>query len=37
MAEVIARRAIVTALARARGEQVPIPASTTTYAGGAIA
>ena len=28
MAEVIARRAIVTALARARGEDVPIPAST---------
>jgi carbon-monoxide dehydrogenase medium subunit len=31
MAEVIARRAIVAALARARGQLVPIPASTTTY------
>ena len=37
MAEVIARRAIVTALARARGEQVPVPASAATYAGGASA
>jgi CO/xanthine dehydrogenase FAD-binding subunit len=37
MAEVIARRAIVTALARARGERVPVPASAATYAGGAIA
>jgi CO/xanthine dehydrogenase FAD-binding subunit len=35
MAEVIARRAIAIALARARGEQVPIPASAATYAGGA--
>jgi CO/xanthine dehydrogenase FAD-binding subunit len=33
MAEVIARRAIATALARARGEQVPVPASATTFAG----
>jgi CO/xanthine dehydrogenase FAD-binding subunit len=32
MANVIARRAIVVALARARGEHVPIPASTATYA-----
>jgi CO/xanthine dehydrogenase FAD-binding subunit len=32
MAEVIARRAIVVALARARGEHVPIPASAATYA-----
>jgi CO/xanthine dehydrogenase FAD-binding subunit len=32
MAEVIARRAIVIALARARGEHVPIPASAATYA-----
>jgi len=31
MAEVIARRAIVAALARARGQLVLIPASTTTY------
>lgn len=31
MAEVIARRAIVAALARARGQRVPIPASTTAY------
>jgi len=31
MAEVIARRAIVAALARARGQLVPIPASTATY------
>jgi CO/xanthine dehydrogenase FAD-binding subunit len=37
MAEVIARRAIATALARARGERVSVPASATTYAGGAIA
>jgi CO/xanthine dehydrogenase FAD-binding subunit len=33
MAEVIARRAIVTALARARGEHVPIPASAATTPG----
>jgi CO/xanthine dehydrogenase FAD-binding subunit len=33
MAEVIARRAITTALARARGEQVPVPASAATFAG----
>ena len=32
MAEVIARRAILIALARARGEHVPIPASAATYA-----
>jgi CO/xanthine dehydrogenase FAD-binding subunit len=32
MAEVIARRAIVAALARARGEHVPIPASAATHA-----
>jgi carbon-monoxide dehydrogenase medium subunit len=32
MANVIARRAIVVALARARGERVPIPASAATYA-----
>ena len=32
MAEVIARRAIVAALARARGEHVPIPASAATIA-----
>jgi CO/xanthine dehydrogenase FAD-binding subunit len=32
MAEVIARRAIVAALARARGEYVPIPASAATHA-----
>ena len=32
MANVIARRAIVVALARARGEHVPIPASAATYA-----
>jgi CO/xanthine dehydrogenase FAD-binding subunit len=32
MAEVIARRAIVVALVRARGEHVPIPASAATYA-----
>jgi len=32
MANVIARRAIVAALARARGEHVPIPASASTYA-----
>jgi len=31
MAEVIARRAISAALARARGEDVPIPASAATY------
>ena len=31
MANVIARRAIVVALARARGEHVPIPASASTY------
>jgi CO/xanthine dehydrogenase FAD-binding subunit len=31
MAEVIARRAIVAALARARGEQVPIPATAATH------
>jgi CO/xanthine dehydrogenase FAD-binding subunit len=37
MAEVIARRAIVTALARARGQKVPVPASAATYAGGASA
>jgi CO/xanthine dehydrogenase FAD-binding subunit len=35
MADVIARRAIETALARARGEHVPVPASAATYAGGA--
>jgi CO/xanthine dehydrogenase FAD-binding subunit len=33
MAEVIARRAITTALARARGEQVRVPASAATFAG----
>jgi CO/xanthine dehydrogenase FAD-binding subunit len=33
MAEVIARRAIVAALARARGEHVPIPASAATIGG----
>jgi len=33
MAEVIARRAIAAALARARGEHVPVPASATTFAG----
>jgi CO/xanthine dehydrogenase FAD-binding subunit len=32
MASVIARRGIVVALARARGEHVPIPASAATYA-----
>jgi CO/xanthine dehydrogenase FAD-binding subunit len=32
MADVIARRTIVVALARARGERVPIPASDATYA-----
>jgi hypothetical protein len=32
MADVIARRAIVAALARARGEDVRIPASAATYA-----
>jgi hypothetical protein len=32
MANVIARRAIVVALARARGEHVRIPASAATYA-----
>ena len=32
MANVIARRAIIVALARARGEHVPIPASAATYA-----
>ena len=32
MANVIARRAIVVALARARGEHVPIPASAATFA-----
>ena len=32
MANVIARRAIVVALTRARGEHVPIPASAATYA-----
>jgi hypothetical protein len=32
MANVIARRAIGVALARARGEHVPIPASAATYA-----
>ena len=32
MANVIARRAIVVAVARARGEHVPIPASASTYA-----
>jgi CO/xanthine dehydrogenase FAD-binding subunit len=32
MAEVIARRVIVVALVRARGEHVPIPASAATYA-----
>jgi CO/xanthine dehydrogenase FAD-binding subunit len=39
MAEVIARRAIATALARARGEDVGIPASASTYgsSGGAHA
>ena len=31
MAEVIARRAIVAALARARGEHVPIPATAATH------
>ncbi len=33
MAEVIARRAIVGALARARGEHVPIPASPALHGG----
>jgi CO/xanthine dehydrogenase FAD-binding subunit len=33
MAEVIARRAIVAALARARGEHVPVPASAATFGG----
>jgi CO/xanthine dehydrogenase FAD-binding subunit len=33
MAEVIARRAIAAALARARGEQIPVPASAATFAG----
>jgi carbon-monoxide dehydrogenase medium subunit len=33
MAEVIGRRAIGTALARARGEHVPVPASAATSAG----
>jgi len=32
MANVITRRAVVVALARARGEHVPIPASASTYA-----
>ena len=32
MAEVIARRAILVALARARGEHIPIPASSATFA-----
>jgi CO/xanthine dehydrogenase FAD-binding subunit len=32
MAEVIARRAILVALARARGERIPIPASAATFA-----
>ena len=32
MAEVISRRAIIAALARARGEHVPVPASAATYA-----
>jgi hypothetical protein len=31
MAEVIARRAIATAIARARGTDVPIPASASTF------
>jgi hypothetical protein len=31
MAEVISRRAITAALRRARGEDVPIPASASTY------
>jgi CO/xanthine dehydrogenase FAD-binding subunit len=33
MAEVIARRAIATAIQRARGELIPIPASAATYGG----
>jgi CO/xanthine dehydrogenase FAD-binding subunit len=33
MAHVIARRAIATAIARARGEPIPIPASAATYGG----
>ena len=32
MAEVIARRAILVALARARGEHIPVPASSATFA-----
>ncbi len=33
MADVIARRAIATAIERARGERIPIPASAATYGG----
>jgi CO/xanthine dehydrogenase FAD-binding subunit len=35
MAEVVARRAITAAVARARGETVPVPASSAVFAGGA--
>jgi CO/xanthine dehydrogenase FAD-binding subunit len=34
MAEVVARRAVSTAFARARGETVPVPASSALFAGG---
>lgn len=34
MAEVVARRAITTAVARARGETVPVPASSAVFAAG---
>jgi CO/xanthine dehydrogenase FAD-binding subunit len=35
MAEVVARRAVSAAFARARGETVPVPASSSLFAGGA--
>jgi CO/xanthine dehydrogenase FAD-binding subunit len=35
MAEVVARRALTVAVARARGETVPVPASSAVFAGGA--
>jgi CO/xanthine dehydrogenase FAD-binding subunit len=35
MAEVVARRVLAAALARARGEPLPVPASTALFAGGA--
>ena len=35
MAEVVARRAVSAAVARARGETVPVPASSSLFAGGA--